>query len=109
VPTEFAKSQVENEALIGRFRAEIQQDALGVLARLGLEVAEGGYLVTGAAPGDVLQAGLLPGDLISAVNGQPLGDPDSDIARFDLVAAVGTANLSVVRDGVTLLMTFPLK
>lgn len=109
VPTEFAAPQVADDTLISRLRAEIQQDAPGLLARLGLEVAEGGYLVTDAVSGDILQAGLQTGDLISAVNGQPLGDPGSDIARFDLVAAVGTANLSVLRNGATLLMTFPLK
>ena len=109
VPTAFATPQVEDDTLISRLRAEIQQDAPGLLARLGLEVAEGGYLVTDAASGELLQSGLQPGDLISAVNGQPLGNPDSDIARFDLVAAVGTANLSVLRNGTTLLMTFPLK
>ncbi len=105
----FDAPLAEEETLIGRYRAELQQDAAGLLARLGLQVADGGYLVTDAAADEVLQAGLQPGDLISAVNGQPLGDPDSDIARLDLVAAVGTANLSIVRGASTILMTFPLK
>ncbi len=99
----------DGDAVLGRYRAEIQEDAAGLLARLGLEATDQGYLLTEAASDEVLQAGLLPGDVISAVNGQPLGDPDSDPALFDEVAAIGRANLSVTRDGTTLLMTFPLK
>lgn len=112
MPSAFSAPVAEplpSETRLGRYRAEILQDPSGLLARLGLTVAEGGYLVTDAAGPEVLQAGLQPGDLISAANGQPLGDPDTDLVRFDLVAALGTANLSVVRAGSTLLMTFPLK
>jgi general secretion pathway protein C len=99
----------DGDAVLGRYRAEIQEDAAGLLARFGLEVTDQGYLLTDAASDAVLQAGLLPGDVINSVNGHPLGDLASDPALFDEVAAIGSANLSVVRDGTTLLMTFPLK
>lgn len=99
----------DDETLLGRYRAEILQDAPGLLQRLGLEVTDQGYRVTDAASVEILQAGLQPGDLVSAVNGKPLGDLASDPALFDEVAAAGGANLEVMRDGKTILMTFPLK
>lgn len=94
---------------LGRYRAEIDADAPGLLRRLGLELAEGGYLVTEAAPAEVAQAGFRPGDLLRAVNGAVLGDPVADAALFDAVASAGRASFSVLRAGETITMTFPLK
>lgn len=97
-----------DDTMLARYRAELQQDASGLLARLGLEVTDQGYLVTEAPAEELLQAGLQPGDLIDAVNGSPLGDPDSALTQFDAVAAAGRASLSVTRDGATLLMSYPI-
>ena len=103
----------KGETQLGRYRADLLQDAPGLLHRLGLQPTATGYLVTDAAADQILQAGLLPGDLISAVNGQPLGGISQEVtqivARLDEVAAAGHANLSIVRDGKTRLMTFPLQ
>lgn len=98
-----------DDTLIGRYRAEIMQDAPGLLQRLGLEVTEQGYRVTNAASVEIMQAGLQPGDLISTLNGKPLGDLATDPALFDEVAALGEVNLEVLRSGNAILMTFPLK
>ena len=94
---------------LGRTRAEIEADAPGLLRRLGLAPAEGGYLVTEAALPEVVQAGFRPGDLLRAVNGAALGDPAADAALFDAVASAGRASFSVLRAGETITMTFPLK
>lgn len=99
----------DHDALLAHYRAEILQDAPGLLQRLGLEVTDQGYRVTEAASREILQAGLQPGDLIGTVNGKHLGDLATDPALFDEVAALGSANLEVMRDGEAILMTFPLK
>lgn len=98
----------DSDTLLGRYRAEIQQDAPGLLQRLGLEATDQGYLVTTPASVEILQAGLQSGDLVSAVNGNPLGDPATDAPLLDEAAALGRANIEVIRDGKTILMTFPL-
>lgn len=98
----------DDETLLGRYRAQIQQDAPGLLQRLGIEATQKGYLVTQSASEEVLQAGLRPGDLVSAVNGKSLGEMVSDTTLLDEAAALGQASLDVVRDGKTILMTFPL-
>ena len=97
------------DAVIARYRAAIHQDAQGVMNRLGLEQSERGYRISANASSGVRQAGFRPGDVVTVVNGQQVGDIDTDRRFFDEVAASGRARVELERDGQTIIMTFPLQ
>lgn len=97
------------EAVIARYRAAILQNPQSVMDRLGLEATKDGYRISDAASPGVLQAGFLPGDLVTAVNGEKVGDIARDQRYFDDVAASGKARVELQRDGQTIVMTFPLR
>ncbi len=99
----------EPDAVIARYRAAIQQDAQGVMNRLGLEITDQGYRITDAASPGVRQAGFRPGDVVTTVNGQKVGDMAADQRYFDEVAAAGRARVEIQRDGQAIVMTFPLR
>jgi general secretion pathway protein C len=77
--------------------------------RVGIELVENGYRVRTDPNIGVTLAGLRPGDVITSLNGQSIGDMEQDRILYDDVAAAGIARLEVVRDGQTMLLTFPLR
>ena len=83
--------------------------AQGVIDRLGLQITDQGYRVTENASSGVKQAGFKPGDVVTTVNGQKVGDITKDQSYFDEVAASGRARVELVRDGQTIIMSFPLR
>lgn len=97
------------DAVIARYRAAILQNPQSVMDRLGLEATGDGYRISDTASPGVRQAGFRPGDLVTAVNGQQVGDIPSDQRYFDEVAASGKARVELQRDGQTIIMTFPLR
>ena len=99
----------EPEFLIARYRDAIETDVRGVLDMLGLEATDEGYRITESASEGVLQAGFQPGDLVTRVNGQKVGDMSVDQLYFDEVAASGRARVETLRDGETIVMSFPLR
>ncbi|WP_054006548.1 type II secretion system protein N [Cypionkella psychrotolerans] len=99
----------EPDAVIARYRAAIAMDAQGVLDRLGLQATAQGYRVTENASSGVKQAGFKPGDVVTTVNGQKVGDIPADQSYFDQVAASGRARVELLRDGQTIVMSFPLR
>ncbi len=113
IPAASAPSQApasnDSDAVIARYRAAILQNPQSVMERLGLEATGEGYRISEAASPGVRQAGFRPGDLVTAVNGQKVGDIPSDQRYFDEVAASGKARVELQRDGETIIMTFPLR
>lgn len=97
------------DAVIARYRAAILQNPKSVMDRLGLEATDDGYRISDAASPGVRQAGFRPGDLVTAVNGQKVGDIARDQRYFDEVAASGKARVELQRDGQSIVMTFPLR
>jgi general secretion pathway protein C len=97
------------DAVIARYRAAINLDAQGVMNRLGLEITDQGYRITSAASAGVRQAGFKAGDVVTTVNGQKVGDMAADQRYFDEVAASGRARVELLRDGQTIVMSFPLR
>lgn len=76
---------------------EAAADASGLINQLGVESAGAGqgYRVL---PGSMLMAlELQPGDIILSVNGQGLGDPDSDQMLLQQVSSEGRARIEVQR------------
>ncbi|MCE0507408.1 hypothetical protein LR948_18815, partial [Roseivivax sp. GX 12232] len=94
---------------IDLWRGRIIEDPQSVLDTIGLVPGLEGYRIDANPNIGVTLAGLKPGDLVTKVNGQAVGDPDEDRTFYDEVAASGQARLEVVRDGETLLMSFPLR
>lgn len=97
------------DAVIARYRAAIEMDAQGVLNRLGVENTDQGYRITETASAGVRQAGFKTGDVVTTVNGQKVGDMAADQLYFDEVAASGRARVEMLRDGQTIVMSFPLR
>lgn len=104
-----AEASNDPDAVIARYRAAIAMDAQGVINRLGLQITDQGYRVTENASSGVKQAGFKPGDVVTSVNGQKVGDMAKDQSYFDEVAASGRARVELVRDGQTIIMSFPLR
>ena len=104
-----AAASNEPDAVVARYRAAIELDAQGVMNRLGLEITDQGYRITDAASAGVRQAGFKTGDVVTTVNGQKVGDMDADQRYFDEVAASGRARVELLRDGQTIVMSFPLR
>lgn len=94
--------------MVERLRTELNQDAQGLLDRLGLTATDRGYVVGEAADALLGQAGLLSGDVVGRVNGQPVGNIDTDGRHFDEVVASGQARVEVIRGEQTLTLTFPI-
>ena len=97
------------DAVIARYRSAIQLDAQGVMNRLGLEITDQGYRITESASPGVRQAGFRAGDVVTTVNGKRVGDMSTDQGYFDEVAASGRARVELLRDGQTIVMSFPLR
>ena len=109
IVTEDTITADDPDTVIARYRAQILQNPQTVMDRLGLEATDQGYLITEAAMPGVRQAGFQPGDLVTTVNGKPVGNVAEDQTYFDEVAASDRATVEVMRDGQTIVMTFPLR
>lgn len=104
-----AAAATDPEAIIARYRERITANPQQVLDGLGLVATEAGYEIGGDAPASVRRAGLQPGDVVAKVNGQQVGEVESDRRLFDEVAASGRARLEVLRGGQRIVMSFPLR
>lgn len=91
-------SQIRRPSDFVTMAGEMAQESPELLIRsLGLEpvgVGEG-YDITGGSV--LLKAGMQPGDKILSINGQPLGDTDSDQMLFEQVMNDGRARIEVQR------------
>ena len=94
---------------INLWRDRIGRNPQAAMDAVGVELVENGYRVKPRPNIGVTLAGLRPGDVVTSLNGQSIGDFKKDRELYDAVAAAGIARLEVVRDGKSLLMTFPLK
>lgn len=77
--------------------AEIEEDPDKALKELGLSPASGGGYKIGSSGSVLTSVGLKPGDIILSVNGQPLGDVNSDKELIGEVTASGKARIEVQR------------
>lgn len=94
---------------IDLWRDRITRNPQEAMDRVGVELVENGYRVKPDPNIGVTLAGLRPGDVITELNGQSVGDLEQDRVLYDEVAAAGIARVEVVRDGQSLLLTFPLR
>lgn len=94
---------------IEEYRRRIALNPKAVLDSFGVSVSENGYTIDPNATSSVLRAGFKPGDLISRVNGEAVGDIERDRRLIDSVIAQGRVRVEVVRDGKTVVMSFPLQ
>ncbi|KIN71067.1 type II secretion system protein N [Sulfitobacter guttiformis] len=97
------------EEYINQWRDRITQNPQAAMESVGVELVENGYRVKTDPDIGVTLAGLKAGDVITRLNGQTVGDLDSDKLLYDEVAAAGIARLEVVRNGQALLLSFPLR
>jgi general secretion pathway protein C len=109
VPVPAAPMPERPDELLTRYRAELQRDAQGVLDALGLQAGALGYVIAEEAPDLVRDAGFRVGDIVTRVNGQKVGDILVDQRYFDDVVLSGRARVEVLRDGETIILSFPLR
>ena len=83
---------------------QMKTDPTAYLSRMGLSMAGGkGYEVMGNVPMNVQnQMGLRAGDKIVAVNGQPVGNPASDVQLLQQVQQSHSAQIQIQRGNQTL-------
>jgi len=84
------------------YQSRLQNDPQGTLEELGVQAvatdSAQGYRVGNLAQTPALrQTGLQPGDVIVSVNGQPVGNVDSDRMELANVLAQGSARIEVQR------------
>lgn len=94
---------------IAFWRRRIDANPQSVLDQLGLDASPDGYRIRAAAHPGVRRAGFRPGDLIARVNGQSVGNVEKDRSYYDQIAASGYARVELIRDGQTIILSFPLK
>lgn len=94
---------------IDMWRERIRQNPGEVLDSIGLIPTDNGYRIADDHDSGVGRAGLRAGDIVTRVNGQAVGDVDSDRRLYDDVAASGLAQIEIERDGQTISMSFPLQ
>jgi len=94
---------------INLWRDRIIQNPEAAMNSVGVELVENGYRIKADPDIGVTLAGLRPGDVVTRLNGQAVGDLTRDRQIYDEVAAAGIARLEVVRDGESLMLTFPLR
>ena len=94
---------------IDLWRDRITANPAQVLDTIGLIPTQNGYRIAEEHDSGVRLAGLRPGDVVTSVNGEAVGDVNSDRRLYDRVAASGMARIEVLRDGRTITMSFPLE
>lgn len=97
------------DEVIDFWRRRIAQNPGAVLDQLGLEATEEGYRIGTGAHAGVRRAGFKEGDLVASVNGKKVGEVESDRQLYEEVAASGRARVELIRDGRTIVMSFPLR
>jgi general secretion pathway protein C len=99
----------EPDQVIAWYRERLQEDPAQMLEDLGLEATDIGYAVGMTPAEEVARAGLRHGDVIVKVNGQQVGNIEADRELFDKVAASGHARIEVLRNGLPMVLSFPLR
>lgn len=100
---------VTTQDYIDYWRDRIRANPAEVLDKIGLIPTENGYIIAENHDSGVTRAGLLGGDIVRTVNGQTVGDVDSDRALYDRVAESGLARVEIERNGKTIVFSFPLQ
>ncbi|OEY65120.1 type II secretion system protein N [Marinobacter sp. X15-166B] len=99
------------DAFIESARQQLDQQGVQALAAFGLRPAEGeavsGYVYDGSNA--LLRAvNLQAGDVITAINGQPLGDLEQDRALLESWRAQPQLEIEIVRDGARFTVNYAL-
>ncbi len=99
----------DTQAVIDFYRRQVASNPALVLEGLGVRPGDGGYVIRQQAASPVLRAGLQPGDVIVSVNGQAVGNVQTDQARFEEVIASGRARVEVRRGDRIIVLSYPLR
>ena len=72
--------------------------------------APNGFRLSEVAPGSIFQQiGLMDGDLLTAVSGQPVGDPARAVQLFETLRNQSTITLNVVRNGLPMQLQYVIR
>lgn len=100
---------VTTQDYITLWRARIKANPAEVLDAIGLVPTENGYIIAENHDSGVNRAGMKAGDIVRTLNGQAVGNIESDQALYDRVAESGVARVEIERNGRTIVMSFPLQ
>jgi len=108
-PKGLAPAGSTPDAAIDHYRRRISDNPQSVLDDLGVSITGDGYRIGQGAPRAVLRSGLRAGDTVTKVNGVAVGTVEKDRRLFEQVAASGHARVEILRDGRTIVLSFPLR
>lgn len=82
--------QAQVQGMVNFVQQRANEDPMGFITEMGLQVAEGGngYAVTRGAR-QLQMIGLRPGDIVSSVNDMPVGNVQSDLALLNQILQTG--------------------
>jgi Do/DeqQ family serine protease len=89
--------------------ARLQNITPDIAETLGLKAPSGALVVNVTASSPAAKAGLKVSDLVTAIEGQPIEDPNAFEYRFATRPLGGTAQLDVQRGGKPVKLTIPLE
>lgn len=94
----------QTRAALANMAEQLANSPLAALRQMGLRRTSRGYVVSVAAPKEMLQRfGLQPGDRLVSINGQPLGtDMDADVEVMAQLQEAGNARVEVQRGAQTI-------
>ena len=93
---------------IANARAAFQRNPKAVLQHYGIEATAQGYVITDATAPDLLAIGLAPGDVITAINGQKVGDILADQAYLLEASTKPRVKIDLLRGGQGQSLSVPL-
>ncbi len=96
------------DGLIARYREALRVNPTSVRMRLGIEQTDEGYVVQGVTAPVMLTAGFKPGDIITKINGMIVADVENEVELFDGVVSSSIAQVEIVRNGETIVKSFPM-
>ena len=100
---------VTTQDYIDLWRDRLRANPGDVLNAIGLVPVENGYMIAEEHDRGVNLAGLRAGDIVKSLNGQQVGNVESDRELYDRVAESGMARIEIERNGRTIAMSFPLQ
>ena len=96
------------DGIIARYREAVRINPTSMRMRLGVDKTEQGYVVKGVTAPIMLAAGFRPGDLITKINGELVSAVDNEVELYDRVVSSDTAQVELVRNGETIIKSFPI-
>lgn len=96
------------DGIIARYREAVRVNPTSVRMRLGVQKTDQGYVVQGVTAPIMLRAGFRPGDVITKINGELVSGVNNEVELYDRVVSSSIAQVELIRNGETIVKSFPI-